>query len=383
MFVDLFINGLVEGCLLALICMGYSLAYGTAKIINFAHADVMICGGGYLVLLWLGGSGPAPAAPLLMALLFGAAASMTALLYLPRSARLRVLTAAAVGMTVALLTFGLTGRLPFYAATLLALPLTAMLAAAIYRTIYLPLLLRNAHRTSILLAALGTSIALQSWLLVGWNSGRRVFPVDRMPAGLTARAVPDASTLWQAVTEYGVFRLTGNHTLAALDFLIVVVFVLVVVGLALWFRFSRTADAMTAAADAPLAARACGIPVERIAGHAFVIGGAIASIGGTLYILRSKSLDPTAGLSPGILAFAACVLGGIGSLRGSVAGAFLTGLAISLAPAVPLERWAGKMMSPHIVGQLPSLRLSDWSYGVVYLFMILIILLKPRGLFAS
>ena len=108
------------------------------------------------------------------------------------------------------------------------------------------------------------------------------------------------------MTEYGIFRLTGNHTLAALDFLIVVIFVLVAVGLALWFQFSRTADAMIAAADVPLAARACGIPVERIAGHAFVIGGAIASIGGTLYILRSKSLDPTAGFSPGILAFAAC-----------------------------------------------------------------------------
>src|SRR5437879_4282632 len=78
MFVELFLNGLVEGSLLALIAVGYSLAYGSARIINFAHADIMIAGGGYLVLLWLGGTTAPFTARIVLSILFGSAACLTA-----------------------------------------------------------------------------------------------------------------------------------------------------------------------------------------------------------------------------------------------------------------------------------------------------------------
>jgi branched-chain amino acid transport system permease protein len=225
------------------------------------------------------------------------------------------------------------------------------------------------------------SIALESYLLVAWGSERRVFPVALLPEGLSAQAVPPGVHGWQAASQFGVLPLTASHSIPILDLLIVLVFLVVATGLGLFFRLSRAADAMVASADAPLAARACGIPVERILGQAFFLGGAIASLGGTLYVLRSKSLDPMSGFSPGILAFAACVLGGIGSLRGSIAGALLTGLVTSLAPAVPLERWVTACLPAGWMRFSPSLNLSDWSYGVVYVLMILIILFKPEGLF--
>jgi branched-subunit amino acid ABC-type transport system permease component len=377
---DLFLNGLVEGSLLALICVGYSLAYGTAKVINFAHADVMIAGGGYLVLLWVGGAADASLAPLLMSVLFGVAASIAALTWLSSRRSHRVI-AAGTGLATFAATLGLVGRLSFSAAALIAVPITAGLATAVYRGAYLPLIRRRAPRTSVLLAALGISIALESYLMVAWGSQRRVLPVNRVPAWLSAHTVPPGVHGSRAAFQFGVLPLTTAHSIPILDLLIVVVFVTIATGLFLFFRLSRSADAMVASADAPLAARACGIPVDRILGQAFFLGGAIASIGGTLYVLRARSVDPTSGFSPGILAFAACVLGGIGSLRGSIAGAFLTGLVISLAPAVPLGRWVSVCLPSDWLRFWPSLNLSDWSYGVVYLLMILVIMFKPEGLF--
>ncbi|HKO59119.1 MAG TPA: branched-chain amino acid ABC transporter permease [Thermoanaerobaculia bacterium] len=380
MLFELLLNGLVEGSLLALIAVGYSLAYGTARVINFAHADVMIAGGGYLVLLWIG-AGDGNTTGLLMALLFGIGTYFATLTWFSDTTWRHSVISLLFGAGVFGATLGLVGRLPFAAAALLAVPFTALLADGIYGGGYLPLLRRRAARTSVLLSALGISIALESYLLVAWGSQRRVFPVGRVPPALSARPIPAGVAGLRAAREFGVLTLVGGQTVPVLDGLIVLVFLAVVSGLALFFRASRTADAMVAAADAPSAARTCGIPVERVLGQAFFLGGAVASLGGTLYVLRSRSLDPTAGFSPGLLAFAACVLGGVGSLRGSIAGAFVSGVVMSLAPAVPLERWARLLLPASWLPFLPSLNLSDWSYGIVYILMIGIILLKPEGLF--
>jgi branched-subunit amino acid ABC-type transport system permease component len=382
---ELAVNGLVQGSLLALICVGYSLAYGSAKVVNFAHADVMIAGGGYLVLLWMRGGGAIGVGAILMPLLLGAAVLFSAGLWLP--ARLLSgwkghLTAAALGTAAALATYGLTGMLPFWAASVLAVPATAALAAAIYRVGYVPLLQREAPRTSILLSALGLSIALESFLLVSWGSQRRVFPAGGLPKALVVRPVPLGAGFWEAAHRYGIIEIGPELRLPVCDALIILIFAAVMIALSIFFRTSRAADAIVAAADSRLAARSCGIPVERVLGHAFLIGGAVASLGGTLYVLRAKSLDPMAGFSPGVIAFAACVLGGIGSLRGSIIGAFLSSMVISLAPAIPAEDWALRLIPAGWLHWLPSFNLSDWSYGVVYVFMIVAILFKPEGLFA-
>jgi branched-subunit amino acid ABC-type transport system permease component len=384
MLLDLILNGLVQGSLLALITVGYSLAYGSAKVINFAHADVMIAGGGYLVLLWIGATSASWGAALMMAILFGMGTCISILMWLPGRKGFywkHYGAAACTGMVVAGLTYYLTGQLSLFAAACLAVPWTAALALAVYRVAYLPLLRREAPRTSVLLAALGMSIAIESYLLIAWGSERRVFPSEKLPTALNVRAVPNGVGIWDSTFHYGIVPLSSAHSLPTHDLAIILVFILVTVALGVFFRFSRTADAIIASADAPTAARACGIPVERILGHAFLLGGAIASLGGTLYVLRAKSLDPTSGFSPGILAFAACVLGGIGSLRGSIAGAFITSIVISLAPAIPLQEWAGVYLPTSWLRWLPSLNLSDWSFGVIYVLMISIILFKPRGLF--
>ncbi len=385
MLLDLALNGLIQGSLLSLICVGYSLAYGSARVINFAHADVMIAGGGYLVLLWIE-PGPEPVLRLtVMSALFGAAGWIACPLLLPMSAgpsKSLSLIPLVVGGMVAALTWLLAGQLAFVAALLLAAPWTALLAAAIYRLGYLPLLQRHAPRTSVLLAALGFSIALESILLIAWGTTRRVLPANTLPTPLVVTPLEPGITAWNAIMRHGMIPITPALSAPVHDAVILAGFLLVTGTLVAFFRYSRTADAIVATADSQLGARACGISVERVVGHAFLIGGAVASVAGTLYVLRSKSLDPAAGFAPGILAFAACVMGGIGSIRGSIAGAFLISFIMAVAPAIPVESWATAMLPSSWLPFLPSLNLSDWSYGVVYLSMILIILFKPEGLFA-
>src|SRR3990172_8452343 len=84
LLVYLVLNGVVQGSLLALICIGYSLAYGSARVINVAHADVMIAGGGYLVLLWIEATPPSPSGVAIMAVLFWAAGWIASPILLPQ-----------------------------------------------------------------------------------------------------------------------------------------------------------------------------------------------------------------------------------------------------------------------------------------------------------
>jgi branched-chain amino acid transport system permease protein len=380
---DLLINGIVQGSLLALICIGYSLAYGTARVINFAHADVMVFGGGYLVLFWVTSSACPLTARIIMPAVCGIAAAISTRLFLKSTQIRRVIanvSGLTAGLAVSAIVLCLRGRLSFIAASLLAIPITGMVATAIYRMAYMPLLRRDAPRTSVLISALGLSIATESVLLVAWGSERRVFSLSDLPSALAVVNAPGGVQSSHKMGS-GLIALGPSHLLPIHDVLIVIVFLFVAAGLILFFRTSHIADSIVATADSKIGARACGIPVYSTLGWAFFIGGAIASIGGTLYVLRSKSLDPMAGFTPGVLAFAACVLGGIGSLRGSIAGAYLVSLVTSIAPAISLDEWARAQFGEVVVARLPSLNMSDWSYGVVYVLMIIVILFRPRGLF--
>lgn len=386
MFLELLLDGLAQGSLLALICIGYSLAYGSAQVINFAHADVMIAGGGYLVLLWLSGNQGSMLSTVLMCVLFGAATSFaTPLLFrFPSDKyRMKLIIQLTTGLGVALLVTAFRGRVSFLVAALLSIPFTAMLAAAIYRAGYLPLLRKGAPRTSVLLSALGFSIALESYLLVTWGTVRRVFPVDKLPEFLAVRQVQSGTNFWKSIVNYGSIPFTPEITIPVHDILIVLIFLLVSLALYLFFKYSRTADAIIASADSRIAARACGIPVEDVIGRAFLLGGAIAALGGVMYVLRAKSLYPMSGFFPGIVAFAACVMGGIGSLGGSVLGAFLVGFVNSFAPAIPLQQLVSKIVPHQWISWMPSLNLGDWSYGVLFALMIITILIKPNGLFTK
>ena len=382
LLVDLLINGVVQGSLLALICIGYSLAYGSAKVINFAHADVMIAGGGYLVFLFITPSIP-QIVKLYMAIFWGLATLVALFYYLEKynNLLLKIFITISISILCSFIIFFCSGQLSFVVGFLTAIPFTAILALAVYRIGYYPLIKKDAPRTSILLIALAFSIAIQSILLIIWGSQRINFSPDLLPKFINVDPTITSDSIFENIFTFGKLYITSEITIPTLDILIIIVFSAVVFFLYLFFKYSRMADAIIATADSRITARACGIPIYKTLGYAFLLGGAIAAIGGTLFLLRSKSIYPTAGFTPGIVAFIACVLGGIGSLRGSILGAFITSLVISLAPGIPLEDWVPKILPDNWINFLPSFSLSDWSFGVVYILMILIILFKPQGIF--
>jgi branched-subunit amino acid ABC-type transport system permease component len=384
MWIELIINGFVSGCLLGLIAIGYSLAYGTARIVNFAHADVMVMGGGYLLFMLVAPHGSVPrfaSTGMSVAVglsIFAVTQSWTA--HLIRSP-LGQCTAVVAGSTGALVIWLLAGKLSFWLATIVAVPATAFLASLVYVLVYAPLVDRAAKSSSIFLASLGSSVVIESLLLLMWGSQPLAFAPGTLPNTLVPHLPPNGTSTWHSIVDYGVLMFHGV-VLTTRDAILIGVFILSVVGLGIFFRRSRTADAIIAVGDDRLAASACGIDPNRVLILTFFIGGAIASLGGTMLVLRSSTLTPTCGFSPGILAFVACVLGGIGDLRGSVIGSFLIGFTISLAPAIQLGTLVNRHMPHAIEKWLPSLNLGDWSYGIAYVVMIAVILVRPKGLFA-
>lgn len=385
MIYQLILNGLVQGSLLALICIGYSLAYGSARVLNFAHADVMISGGGYLVLYLISdksGDFSLIGMPILFGISGGIAGSATLQGWELRRFKNAVLSMV-FGATLAAALYIMQGDLSFGFAVIVAVPFTGLLAVAIYQAAYLPLMRKDAPRNTILLSSFGMSIILQSLLLCMWGSERRVFPPIKLPQIFVIHPLGDNQGLFSSVFENGLVQLSPMITFPVRDIIIVVVFCIIAMSLSMFFRRSKIADAIIAAGDSPLAARACGIPIERIYALTFFIGGAVATLGGAFYILRTASLDPMSGFTPGILAFVACVLGGIGSLRGSILGALSIGMINSVAPSIPSAEWAADYLPRSWLLYLPSFKLGDWSYGVAYVLMILTILIRPKGLFSK
>ncbi len=384
-FVELVINGIVQGSLLGIVCIGYSLAYGSAKVINFAHADVLIVGGAYLVLLFFDGPVFPDLTVIGMASLFSLSVIITSWPWSIEcsSNNKQKLSSFTLGIISFSLISICAGKLNFVTAFILSIPFTSFLATSVFRIGYDPLIKKEAPRTSILLSALGFSIALESFMLVLWGSSRRIFPTEKLPTLFVVKNIPDHTNSIQSILNSGQFFITQNITIPIYDIIIVIVFVVLLLAINLFFKRSIIAHKIIAAADSKIAARTCGINVSKSFSIAFLIGGALASIGGTLFILRTNTIYPTAGFSLGIIAFLACVVGGIGSIRGSVAGAFLVSFILSLSPMIPLEEMVLPLVSPSVAKYLPSLNPSDWSYAFVYLLVIFTILVKPKGMFTK
>ncbi|MFA7360446.1 MAG: branched-chain amino acid ABC transporter permease [Candidatus Kapaibacterium sp.] len=371
MILDLLYNTLVQGSLLAIICIGYIFAYGFAKVINFAHPDIMIFGGGYLVLFLISGF-PTIFSKIIFLCIVSASFIISIFFYF-NSTLLKKILASIVLVALVYIAFSFSGQYSFWLSFVIAIPITSVLALVVYIIGYYPLLKRNAPRNSILLSALGFSIAIESIMLILFGSTIRTLPTDRIPSYL----------YFSKINTDGYFTVFNSLNIPVYDLIIISIFVIILSFLYLFLKKSNIGRLIIACSENHLAARACGIPVYKTLGIAFVIGGFIASIAGTLLILRTKSIFPTAGFSIGLVAFMACVMGGIGNIKGSVISAFIISFIISFAPAISFEPLLSKVIPLQAISYLPSLRLSDWSYGIVYLIVIIVIIFKPKGILSK
>nr|WP_099467491.1 branched-chain amino acid ABC transporter permease [Konateibacter massiliensis] len=275
------INGLRSGSIYALIALGYTMVYGIAKMINFAHGDIIMVGAYALY----------------------------------------------VGLSVL--------QLPVVLAVLLSIVVCTIFGVVIERVAYKPL--RSAQPLSVLITAIGVSFLLQSVSLLIFG----------------ATPIPQESIVGFSGVKIGGISISGVTVVT------LVVTTICMILLTWFIHKTKLGSAMRAVSEDRGAAELMGIDVNKTISMTFAIGSALASIAGILYVCQYQSLKPTLGAMPGIKAFVAAVLGGIGSVPGAMLGGIILGLIESLSKAYI------------------STELSD---AIVFGILVLVLLVKPSGL---
>ncbi len=355
-------NGLSLGCIYAFIALGYTMVYGIIKMINFAHGEFFMVGAfvGYFALVGLGLETLPLAHPLPMVFSF-----MTAML------------AAAMG--------------------------AAILAVITERVAYRPL--QGASRIAALLTALGVSLLLQNLGIQVFTAEQKGYPEARQYVSFEEAALYEGQTFeGQAYVLFDITSASGNTTEVRdpvagpgkplvssglkeayakrkrdgqpvagfyIDRPIPVegVKAIIIISLALsfvllWLLVQRTrfGRAMRAVSFNPEAARLMGIASGRVISTTFFVGAFLAGLGGIIWGMRYGKVEPFMGFMPGLKAFIAAVIGGIGSLQGAVLGGILLGVMEVMIPAY-----------------LPS-EYSGYKDAVAFVALIVILLVKPSGL---
>lgn len=280
-FFEQLLNGLNRGSIYALIALGYTMVYGIAKMLNFAHGDVIMVG----------------------AYTLSVSASML-------------------------------GISP-YLGVLASIVFCAVLGVVLEKVAYKPL--RNSSPLAVLITAIGVSYFLQSLaLLIFGSQQQKVASVIHIPS-----------------IYLGSIELTGESIVT------LGVTIIIMVSLTLFIKKTKTGRAMLALSEDRGAAQLMGINVNRTISITFAIGSGLAAVAGVLFVSSYGFVGPYTGSLPGIKAFVAAVLGGIGSIPGAMLGGILLGVIESFAQAYI------------------STQLSD---AIVFGVLILVLLVRPAGL---
>ena len=303
-FLNYLILGITRGSMYALIALGYTLVYGVLQLINFAHSEVFMSGafGSFLVVRAIVGDG----------------AGVSGL-------------GAAFVIIAGLLSGAVTG---------------AVVAFLLERVAYRPLRRRGAPKLAFLISAIGASFFLAQLFGKLFNRlGQNQFPTY-FDANKTLFTI-------------------GGASVRLLQVIIIVSALLLMLFLDRLVSGTKLGRGIRATAeDAPTAAL-MGVDIDRTISRTFIIGGALAGAAGFLFGSAFVFYN-TMGFIPGIKAFAAAVLGGIGNIRGAMIGGLLLGVAENLIPTAP---W----VSPAWIG-------IQWTDVVAFVILILILVFRPTGI---
>ena len=273
------IDGLSLGSIYALIALGYTMVYGIAKMLNFAHGDIIMVG----------------------------AYTIFAALLMPLGA------------------FGIV------LAVILPIILCTALGILVERFAYKPL--RGASPLAVLITAIGVSYLLQGF--------------SQLIFGVTPEPVD--------------FKIPGHiGSLNVYTIVTLVVAAAIMIGLTFFVNYTKTGRAMIAVSEDKAAASLMGINVNKIIALTFAIGSALAACASIFYLMQIPQVSPTFGSMPGIKAFTAAVIGGIGSIPGAMLGGVLLGLVEKVCLSIPA--------------------LASYTTAIEFSLLIVILLVKPSGL---
>ena len=275
------VNGIALGSIYAMIALGYTMVYGTIRLINFAHGDVYMLGAflGYYLVTVLG-----------------------------------------VNWMLALL---------------ITMGVIAVVGVLIERIAYKPL--RHSTRVAALITAIGVSYLIQNLMIYFVGPEMRAFPAP------------------MEVKIFKIFGLIVNSK----QLIVLAVTITVMIALQIIVQHTRMGKAMRAVAVDQDAAQLMGINVDRVISFTFALGSALAGLAGILVGIYYNSIQATMGTAPGLKAFIAAVVGGIGSIPGAMIGGYLIGILETLVT------YMGGAM---------------YKDAVVYGLLIIILLVLPSGL---
>ena len=293
------------GSIYALIALGYTMVYGILRIINFAHGDILMVGA--------------------LTTLSAINALNTTFPHMPLLLQLGV-------------------------ALMIAMAVCALLAMAVERFAYRRL--RNAPRLAPLISGIGVSVLLQTVAMIIWTRNPLMFPQILPMAPITV-------TSGSEMHPPAIVTVTGIVTVALA--------LAVMTGLWLLVEYTRLGRGMRAVAENPRVATLMGVNPNAIITLTFAIGGAFAALAGVMMASNYGNASFSIGFLPGIKAFTAAVLGGIGNIRGAMIGGILLGIIEALGAGYLGELTHGVFGS---------------NYQDVFAFMVLILVLvfRPAGL---
>jgi branched-chain amino acid transport system permease protein len=305
-FPQVLLDGITLGFMYALIALGYTMVYGVLEFINFAHSEIFIVGAfvGVELLLTFKAAGWLDALPWVIVLLLVLAAGMTA---------------------------------------------SGLLAVVVERTAYRPL--RHAPRLIPLISAIGVSFFLQDVIRLVESIWRNAFNL----------VYPSMDALNRR------FELTQTLDVSVKSLVVIVAALLMLWGLHSLVNRTKVGKAIRAVAEDQAAASLMGINVNRIISLTFLIGGAMGGGAGVLFGVQYGLINPYTGFIPGLKAFTAAVLGGIGNIPGAMLGGLVLGV---------LEAFAAAYLSLLTGGAFGA------EYKDIFAFSILILILifRPKGI---
>lgn len=229
--------------------------------------------------------------------------------------------------------------LPFPLSLLVVIAAGALVGMAIERIAFRPM--RGAPQVTGFIASLAVSIFLENLAVMTISAQPRTF------------LVPDVLNRLIAA---------GGVSIRVIDLVIVVLAIVLMVALVVFVRFTRAGIAMRATAENYDVARLMGINIDRMILLAFAIGSALAAAGGLMWGSKYGQISPFMGVLPGLKAFVAAVIGGVGSIPGAVLGGYVLGLSEVL-----------------FVGLLPP-EFSGYRDAFVFGGLIVVLLVMPNGL---